>query len=51
MVGIEALTTRGAKCLSCRFEASAALHSEAKRKISVAKNMFGECQAGLWVFR
>ncbi len=49
MVGIEVLTARGAKVTPCGCEDSAALHGEAKRKTSVARNIFGEQQAWFWV--
>lgn len=49
MVGIEVLTARGAKVIPCGCEDSAALHSDAKRKTSVARNILGEHQAGFWV--
>lgn len=51
IVGIELLTARGAKDILCGFEGCAALHSEAKRNMSVARNMFGEHQDGVWMFR
>lgn len=47
IVGIELLTARGAKDILCGFESSAALHREAKRNMSVARNIFGEHQAGI----
>lgn len=50
IVGIEAFTARGAKVHLCGYESSAALHSEAKRNISVGRYMFGEHQARLWEF-
>ena len=47
IVGIELLTARGAKDILCGYECSAALHSETKRNMNVARNMFGEQQAGI----
>ena len=44
IVGIEALTARGAKGIASGFDGSAALHSDAKKNASVARNMFGSTE-------